>query len=119
LLTRLTLQQRIALFTSPAPPSEFVSELNLKSFWWDITCIQGLSLNQANPVHNVTVFPNAIAQAASFDLDLVARIARATAVEARIINSLNYNASGGTTWQARSCDGGPLANTVHDPRWGR
>ena len=116
LQSRLTLEQRKALFVTPYPPSAYDPVLNLKSMWWDITCIQGLSLNQADPIRNVTVFPNAIVQAASFDLDLVARISRATALEARILNVLNYNASGGTTWQGRSCDGGPLANSMHDPR---
>lgn len=64
-----------------------------------------------DPQPNVTVFPNTIGQAASFDTDLVDRIGRATALEGRIVNQINYRLTSGTTWQGVLCDGGPLANT--------
>ena len=68
----------------------------------------------------MTVFPHAIAQGASFDLDLVRRVSNATAQEARILSDEAYAQSGGqNAGAALSCDGGPLANTAHDPRWGR
>jgi beta-glucosidase-like glycosyl hydrolase len=87
--------------------------------FWDITCIAGLSPGRLDPQLDGTVFPNTIGQAASFDVGLVARIGAATALEGRITNQMNYRTSGGTTWQGTLCDGGPLANTAHDPRWGR
>ena len=71
------------------------------------------------PPLNVSVFPHAIAQAASFDADLVTRLSRATLYEARTVGQIIYRASGGEVWAGTSCDGGPLANSVHDPRWGR
>lgn len=46
-------------------------------------------------------------------------VGQITALEGRIYNQINYRETKGTTYQAVSCDGGPLANTVHDGRWGR
>ncbi len=71
------------------------------------------------PPLNVSVFVHAIGQAAAFDLDLVARVSNATLYEARAVGQAVYRASGGTVWAGTSCDGGPLANSVHDARWGR
>ena len=65
------------------------------------------------------MFPHAIAQAASWDLDLVARLSRATLYEARALNQALYQWSGGETWAGSSCDGGPLANTAVSALWGR
>lgn len=92
-------------------------------------------------MHAVTVFPGTPGQAASFDVDLVARIGAATALEGRIVNQVtphaaslppasspphpflrcqvNYRLTHGQTWQGVHMDGGPLANSAHDPRWGR
>ena len=98
------------------------AQLNLKAIHWDFTCIHGVSypggVPNAQPL-NVSVFPHAIAQAASFDLDLVARLSAATLYEARAVGQAVYRFSGGEVWAGTSCDGGPLANSVHDPRWGR
>ena len=116
LYSRLSNDAQLALFSLPANPPIYNATLNLLSFYWDITCIAGLSPGRMSPTPNVTVFPNAIAQGASFDGDLVASIARATALEGRIVNQVNYDATSGTTFQGVSCDGGPLANTAHDPR---
>lgn len=119
LYSRLSQAQRIQLFSIPAEPNTYDAILNLKSVYWDITCIAGLSPGRFNPTPNVTVFANTIGQAASFDINLVAAIGSATALEGRIVNQVNYRKTGGTTWQGVLCDGGPLANSAHDPRWGR
>ena len=59
----------------------------------------------------------AIAQGASWDRDLVRRVSNATAVEARILSAQEYTSSKGANMGAAlSCDGGPLANSAHDPR---
>lgn len=39
LVSRLTLQERIDLFSLPNPASAYLPALNLKSFYWDITCM--------------------------------------------------------------------------------
>ena len=119
LWSRLSDDQRIDLFSIPIQPNAYDPVLNLPSVYWDITCIAGLSPGRISPGGNYTVFPNTIGQAASFDTALVARIANATAEEGRILNQINYRLTGGRTWQGVLCDGGPLANTAHDPRWGR
>jgi len=118
LYSRFTLDQKLAIFSQPIAPTEYNATLNILSFYHDITCIQGLSPGIFNPTPNVTVFPNTISQAATMDLDLISRISQATALEGRIVNQVNYRLTGGTTFQGVSCDGGPLANTGHDSRWG-
>ena len=119
LLGRFTLEQKVQQFSIPASEFQFQPDLNLKQFLWDITCMRGIAPNAIEPNRNVTVYPHAIALAATWDLDLYTRIGQATALEGRIINQLNYEASNGTSWQGVNCDGGPLANSQHDPRWGR
>ena len=73
-----------------------------------------------NKASGVTVFPHAIAQGASWDVDLVRRVSNATAIEARILSEQAYvKTHGASAGGVLSCDGGPLANSAHDPRWGR
>ena len=68
------------------------------------------------PFQNATVGPHAINQGATFDTELVERMSNATADEVRAHSLLAYAAAG---VRFLSCDGGPLANSAHDPRWGR
>jgi beta-glucosidase-like glycosyl hydrolase len=119
LWARLSDEARVELFSIPIHPNTHNAALNIPSVYWDITCIAGLAPGNMSPQPNVTVFSSTTGQAASFDTDLVSRISRATAHEGRIVNQVNYRQTGGTTWQGVLCDGGPLANTQHDPRWGR
>jgi beta-glucosidase-like glycosyl hydrolase len=122
LLARLTPAEKVALFNMGTGGFSYIPRLNVKAWHHDFTCIRGVNfpngVANAPPV-NVSVFPHAIAQAASFDLPLVAAVSNATAYEARALNQVLYASSGGTLWAGTSCDGGPLANTAHDPRWGR
>jgi beta-glucosidase-like glycosyl hydrolase len=100
-------------FSYPGTP--YIAKTNSKGWSLDHTCIHGL-----NKASGVTVFPHAIAQGASWDRDLVTRVSNATAVEARILSAKGYESSKGANMgEALSCDGGPLANSAHDPRWGR
>ena len=113
LAARLNLSVHVQLFFS-YPGTPYLPGLNLKRWALDHTCIHGL-----NKYHDVTVFPHAIAQGASFDLDLVKRVSNATAREARILSAQDYVRTGGqSAGDGLSCDGGPLANHI-DPRWGR
>ena len=111
---RLNITDHINLFFS-YPGTPYIEKYNVKSWSLDHTCIHGM-----NKASGVTVFPHAIAQGASWDLDLVRRVSNATAIEARILSNKEYVASGyRAAGTALSCDGGPLANSAHDPRWGR
>ena len=117
LIARLDVDTKVQHFSVPASHFAYNSTLNLKGFLWDLTCMRGISPGALSPNRRVTVFPHAIGIAATWDLPLYARVGTATQIEGRIINQLNYASSGGTSWQGVSCDGGPLANTQHDPRF--
>ena len=54
-----------------------------------------------------------------FDLDLVARLSNATGNEMRAVSQIRYRTSAGQAFAAVICDSGPLANTAHNPAWGR
>jgi hypothetical protein len=117
LLARLTPAEKVALFNMGTGGFSFIPRLNVKAWHHDFTCIRGVNFPNGidnAPAVNVSVFPHAIAQAATFDVALVASISNATAYEARALNQVIYASSGGTLWAGTSCDGGPLANTVHD-----
>lgn len=75
LLARLTLDEKIGLllFDSPAIPRLGIPQYN----WWN-ECLHGVAR-----AGKATVFPQAIGLAAAFDPDLLTRIARTIALEAR------------------------------------
>lgn len=124
LVSRLTPDYKQRLLMLPLPPSESAlvnASFPLAAFYWDITMIHGLSTccGFIDPLPSATAFPHSIAQGASFDTELTARIAAAVVTEARIVSQMNWRITGGTTVQALHAEGGPLSNLVHDPRWGR
>ena len=89
-----------------------------RGYSWDHTCIHGFTSNGFGG-GITTAFPHAINQAASFDVDLVARIASTVALETRASNANSLNRTQGQALNGVNCDGGPLANNAHDPHWGR
>ena len=126
LTSRLGLELKLALFALPLPSVPFsmlVNEtLGLAAFYWDTTMIHGLHGSSklfVPPLRNATSFPHSIAQAASWDVDLVGRIASAVSYEARVMSQRNFASSNGRAVQALLAEGGPLANSVHFPTWGR
>ena len=125
LVSRLPMPYKLALIMLPfpvAPRALAWPALDIAAFFWDMTVIHGLSFfdpGTFNPSQNFTSFPHAIAQAASWDVQLVRRIAAATAYEARAVSQQVYNLSGGLILQSLMAEGGPLANSVHHPSWGR
>ena len=112
LVRNLTLPEKLELWTVNTM-ARSIPRLNVKGFRWDSTCIHG------GPFVGATVGPHAINQGATFDAELVEAMSNATADEMRAHSILSYAASGGQTIGSLSCDGGPLANSAHDPRWGR
>lgn len=113
LVARLNSTEQTDMFFS-YPGTPYIERYNMKTWSLDHTCIHGM-----NKQNDVTVFPHAIAQGASWDRDLVTRVSNATAIEARILSDKTYAQRGESMGGALSCDGGPLANSAHDPRWGR
>ena len=110
LADKLTTQQQAEQLTYDAPP---IPAAGLPAYNWWNEGLHGVAREGT-----ATVFPQAIALAAAFDRDIIRRVGRAIAVEARA----KYNASqrhgdfdiykGLTLWT-------PNINIFRDPRWGR
>jgi beta-glucosidase len=110
LISRMTIEEKTSqlLYNSPAIDRLGIPEYN----WWN-ECLHGVGR-----AGRATVFPQAIGLAATFDTDLVFRIADAISTEARA----KYNEAirknnraqylGLTFWT-------PNINIFRDPRWGR
>ena len=110
LVGKMTLKEKASqlLFSAPAIPRLSVPEYN----WWNE------ALHGVARAGTATVFPQAIALGASFDPDLLSRIASVIATEGRA----KYNEAskrsdrdiykGLTFWS-------PNVNIFRDPRWGR
>jgi beta-glucosidase len=110
LLRRLTLDEKISLTIERAAP---VERLGIPPFpWW------GEALHGVARTGRATVFPQAIGLAATWDDELMRRVATAISDEARAMNN---------TWQARGKRNlyqglvfwSPNINVFRDPRWGR
>jgi len=111
LISRLTLEEKAELMCDQ---SNAIPRLGIKQFNWWSEALHGYANNG-----NVTVFPEPIAMAASFDEDLVYRIFDAVSDEARAkynewINDGNENKRflSLSAWT-------PNVNIFRDPRWGR
>ncbi|MEJ2617983.1 MAG: glycoside hydrolase family 3 N-terminal domain-containing protein, partial [Ignavibacteriaceae bacterium] len=111
LVSRLTLEEKAALMCDI---SEAVPRLGIKKFNWWSEALHGLANNDS-----VTVFPEPIGMAASFDDKLVYNIFNAVSDEVRA----KYNQS-----QERGLENRrflslsvwtPNINIFRDPRWGR
>jgi beta-glucosidase len=110
LLGRLTLEEKVSqmVYNSRAIPRLGIPDYN----WWNE------ALHGVGRAGIATVFPQATALAATFDTDLVHRVAAATADEARAKHhefarqGYRRQYQGLTFWS-------PNVNIFRDPRWGR
>ena len=111
LISRLTLEEKAGLMLDQ---SESVERLGVKKFNWWSEALHGYANND-----NVTVFPEPIGMAASFDDELLYNIYDAVSDEARA----KYN-----QWLAEGNENKrflslsvwtPNVNIFRDPRWGR
>lgn len=109
LVGRLTLEEKVAQMLNAAPA---IPRLEVPAYeWWNET-LHGVGRTK----YHVTVFPQAIAMAATFDPDALFKMADYSAMEGRVI----YNKAekrgkryeGLTYWT-------PNINIFRDPRWGR
>ncbi|OFW08399.1 MAG: glucan 1,4-alpha-glucosidase [Acidobacteria bacterium RIFCSPLOWO2_02_FULL_67_36] len=110
LIGRLTLDEKVSLMIERAAP---VERLGIPAFpWWN----EGL--HGVARTGRATVFPQAIGLAATWDADLMHRVATAIADEARAMNNRwisrgdRHLYQGLTFWS-------PNINIFRDPRWGR
>jgi beta-glucosidase len=111
LISRLTLEEKAALMCDV---SEAIPRLGIKNFNWWSEALHGLANND-----NVTVFPQPIGMAASFDDELVYRIFSATSDETRAkYHEAIRNGEGNRRFLSLSV-WTPNVNIFRDPRWGR
>ena len=111
LISRLTLSEKASLMCDE---SDAIPRLGIKKFNWWSEALHGLANNG-----NVTVFPEPVGMAASFDDQLVYRIFNATSDETRA----KYNEAKAKGLENRRFLSlsvwTPNINIFRDPRWGR
>ncbi|MCR8559529.1 glycoside hydrolase family 3 C-terminal domain-containing protein [Mucilaginibacter sp. BJC16-A38] len=110
LISKLTLEEKISLL---GYRSKAVPRLNIPAYnWWNE------SLHGVARAGEATIFPQAIAMAATFDDNLVKQVSTVISTEARAKYNLAYAKGqhqqymGLTFWS-------PNINIFRDPRWGR
>ena len=111
LVGRLTLQEKADLMCDESPA---VPRLGIKPFSWWSEALHGLA-NQGN----VTVFPEPIGMAASFNVPLVERVFTVASDETRAKWNEQYQNGIPTTRFHCLSVWTPNVNIFRDPRWGR
>ena len=110
LIAQMTLEEKVTQFLHH---SKAIDRLNVPAYHWWSECLHGVAR-----AGRATVFPQAIGMAATFDEDLISRVASCIGDEARA----KYHAAerrgqhrryGGLTFWT------PNINIFRDPRWGR
>lgn len=110
LVSRMTLDEKISQMMHNAPPIE---RLGIPKYNWWNECLHGVARAGA-----ATVFPQAIGLAATWNTDLINRVASAVGDEARAKHheaarlGIRMSYTGLTCWS-------PTINIFRDPRWGR
>lgn len=111
LVSRMTLREEVSQLLHDA---KAIERLGIPAYNWMNECLHGV----ANMEGYATVFPQAIGMAASFNQDLMFKVASAISDEARamhhngIRNAEEGYVCGLTFWS-------PNINLYRDPRWGR
>lgn len=112
LVARMTLPEKISQMMHASPA---IQRLGIPAYNWWNECLHGVGRSG----DKVTVFPQAIGLAATFNPAALERTAEVISDEARAI----YNATLGTPDQGRQYTGltfwTPNINIFRDPRWGR
>lgn len=111
LISRLSLEEKIGLMYDQ---SEAVPRLGIKQFNWWSEALHGLANNT-----DVTVFPQPIGMAASFNEALVYTVFDATSDEVRAKYQDVINKGGENTRFLSLSMWTPNVNIFRDPRWGR
>ena len=111
LISRLTLSEKATLMCDV---SDAIPRLGIKKFNWWSEALHGLANNG-----NVTVFPEPVGMAASFDDQLLYRIFNAVSDETRAkYNEANQKGEENKRFLSLSV-WTPNVNIFRDPRWGR
>ena len=111
LISRLTLEEKAALMCDQ---SDAIPRLGIKKFNWWSEALHGYANND-----NVTVFPEPIGMAASFDDQFIYQVFNAVSDEARAkYNQWIQNGNENKRFLSLSV-WTPNVNIFRDPRWGR
>lgn len=110
LVSRMTLAEKISQMRYDAPAIE---RLGIPAYNWWNECLHGVARSGV-----ATVFPQAIAMAASFDTELIHEVATSISDEARAKYN-EYKKFGSTLIYQGLTFWSPNINIFRDPRWGR
>src|SRR5258708_3053251 len=110
LLGRMTLEEKVSQLMSDSPAIE---RLDVAAYNWWNECLHGVAR-----AGRATVFPESVGLAATWDTDLIGRVANAISDEARakhheFVRRGKRNIYQGLTFWT------PNVNLFRDPRWGR
>src|SRR5260370_21561137 len=110
LVSRMTLEEKVSEMQDVAPA---IPRLVIPAYNWWNEGLHGVARSG-----NATVFPQAIGLAATWDTDLIHRIADVISTEARAkYNDAIQHANTGRYYGLTFCS--PNINIFRDPRWGR
>jgi len=110
LVSRMTLEEKVSQMVNAAPA---VERLGIPKYDWWNECLHGVARAGI-----ATVFPQAIGLAATWNPDLVHRVAVATSEEARAKHHEAVR-QGKRLWYYGLTFWTPNINIFRDPRWGR
>jgi beta-glucosidase len=110
LLRRMTLAEKVSQMQHR---SAAIERLGVPAYDWWSECLHGVAR-----AGRATVFPQAIGLAATFDVDLVRRVAEAISTEARAKHHLAAR-TGGSEQYGGLTFWSPNINIFRDGRWGR
>ena len=111
LIARLTLQEKVGLMSHPA---KGVPRLDIPAYNYWNEALHGVARNG-----RATVFPQAIGMAATWDRDLIQRVASAIGDEGRAKYHEALRRNGCTDQYQGLTFWSPNVNIFRDPRWGR
>jgi beta-glucosidase len=111
LVQRLTLEEKVSLMNHPA---HGVPRLNIPAYNYWSEALHGVARNG-----RATVFPQAIAMAATWDKELIHRVASAIGDEGRAKYHAALRRNGYTAQYQGLTFWSPNVNIFRDPRWGR
>ncbi|HNF93666.1 MAG TPA: glycoside hydrolase family 3 N-terminal domain-containing protein, partial [Anaerolineales bacterium] len=111
LISRLTLEEKVGLMSHP---TNGIPRLNIPAYNYWNEALHGVARNG-----RATVFPQAIAMAATWDKDLIHKIGNAISDEGRAKYHAALNRNGYTQQYQGITFWSPNVNIFRDPRWGR
>lgn len=112
LVGRMALEEKTSQMLNDAPA---VKRLGIPAYNWWNECLHGIGRSD----FKVTVFPQAIGMAATFDDEALQQMGTLTSDEARAIyNEANRTGKGGAQYHGLTF-WTPNINIFRDPRWGR